>query len=83
MGQSVYVVDYLSGDGGVEWVTGSLNPIMQNDLAHGVYTEKSFSVPKGSADPYASDLVGHYWTSVRDLVRQRLAPSTYATSHGY
>jgi len=83
MGQSVYVVDYISGDGGVEWVTGSLNPIMQNDLAKGVYTEKSFSVPKGSADPYSPDLVGHYWTSVRALIRQRLGQSTYATSHGY
>ena len=83
MGQSVYVVDYLSGDGGVEWVTGSLNPIMQNDLANGVYTVKSFSVPKGQADPYSADLVGNYWTSVRELIRQRLGPSTNATSRGY
>jgi hypothetical protein len=83
MGQSVYVVDYVSGDGGVEWVTGSLNPIMQNDLAKGVYLEKSFSVPKDGADPYAPDLVTHYWPSVRALIRQRLVPLSYAESHGY
>ncbi len=73
MGQSLYVVDYLSGDGGVEWVTGSLNPLMQHDVASGVYAaDQSFSVPKGDADPYADDLVANYWTSVRELVKQRL-----------
>ena len=73
MGRSIYIVDYLSGDGGVEWVTGSLNPIMQRDLANGVYAaDNSFSVPKGDADPYATDLVAHYWGSVRDLIRERL-----------
>ncbi len=73
MGQSIYIVDERSGDGGVEWVTGSQNPIMQRDLADGVYAGgNSFSVPKGDADPYAPDLVNHYWGSVRELIKQRL-----------
>jgi hypothetical protein len=72
MGQSVYVVDYRSGDGGVEWVTGSTNPIARDDLRNGVYDDVSFSIPKDGADPYAPDLIAHYWPSVRDLIRQRL-----------
>ncbi len=74
VGQSVYVVDRRSGDGGVEWVTGSTNPIMQRDLEDGVYADKSMSVPMGSADPYADDLVADYWTSVRALIKDRLSP---------
>lgn len=75
MGTSLYVVDQRSGDGGVEWVTGSQNPIMQRDVENGVYArDLAFSVPKGSADPYASDLIAQYWTAVRELVRRKLAP---------
>jgi cell envelope-related transcriptional attenuator-like protein len=72
MGQSVYVVDDRSGDGGVEWVTGSTNPIVSDDLRNGVYHDVSFSIPKDGANPYAPDLVAHYWPSVRALVKQRL-----------
>jgi LytR_cpsA_psr family len=72
--RSVYVVDWKVGDGGVQWVTGSINPIMQRDLKNGVYVDIAMSVPIGKADPYASDLAAGYWTSVRQLVRQRLGP---------
>jgi hypothetical protein len=72
MGTSIYVVDQSSGDGGVEWITGSLNPIVRRDLKAGLYVDKSMSVPKGAADPYADDLVTGYWTAVRDLIRNRL-----------
>ncbi|MEP7200871.1 MAG: LCP family protein, partial [Chloroflexota bacterium] len=68
IGASVYVVDEQSGDGGVEWITGSANPIIQQELANGVYADYSMSVPKGDADPYALDLVANYWPAVRALV---------------
>ena len=42
-------------------------------VENGVYVDQSFSIPKDGADPYAPDLVAHYWTSVRELVKQRLA----------
>jgi len=72
--RSVYVVDWKVGDGGVQWVTGSINPIMQRDLKNGVYVDVAMSVPIGKADPYAPNLATSYWTSVRQLVRQRLTP---------
>jgi hypothetical protein len=72
--RSVYVVDWKVGDGGVQWVTGSINPIMQRDLKNGVYVDVSMSVPIGKADPYAPNLATSYWTSVRQFVRQRLIP---------
>ena len=72
LGQSVYVVDDRSGDGGVEWVTGSTSPIARDDLQNGVYNDVSFSIPKDGANPYATDLVAHYWPSVRALIKQRL-----------
>ena len=80
MAASVYVVDRSSGDGGVEWVTGSANPVVQQDLEAGIYADKSMSVPTGSADPYADDLVVHYWRSVRALIKDRLsaAPTSRA-----
>lgn len=72
LGRSIYVVDRGIGDGGVQWVMGSPNPIMQRDLRNGVYVDKAMSVPLGNADPYAADLATKYWPSVRQLVRQRL-----------
>jgi hypothetical protein len=72
-GGSTYVVDERSGDGGVEWVTGSVNAIIRQELANGLYVDRSFSVPKNGADPYAADLVAGYWPSVRELVRLRLS----------
>ena len=71
--RAVYVVDWKVGDGGVQWVTGSINPIMQRDLKNGVYVDISMSVPIGKADPYAPSLPTGYWPSVRQLIRQRLA----------
>jgi len=70
--RNVYVVDYKIGDGGVQWVTGSLNPIMVRDLKNGIYPDIAMSVPLGKADPNAPDLPTNYWSSVRQLVRQRL-----------
>ena len=72
--RSIYVVDWKVGDGGVQWVTGSINPIMQRELKNGVYVDISMSVPTGKADPYAPNLAGGYWPSVRQLIRQRLTP---------
>ena len=72
-GDSTYIVDDRSGDGGVEWVTGSANPIIQRELADGLYVDRSFSVPKNGANPDAADLVTGYWPTVRDLIRERLA----------
>ena len=70
LGRSLYVVDAGLGDGGVEWVRGSANPIMINELKQGIYAaDKYLSVPTGLADPYAPDLPASYWTSVRQLVR--------------
>jgi hypothetical protein len=80
IGSSVYVVDQRSGDGGVEWITGSTNPIMQRDLEAGVYADHSMSVPTGSADPYAADLVAEYWTSVRTLIKDKLSPARLTTA---
>lgn len=72
LSQGLYIVDERSGDGGVEWVTGSANPIIRQELEDGIYVDRSFSVPKDGADPYAPDLIAHYWPSVRELVKQRL-----------
>jgi hypothetical protein len=73
LGRSLYVVDAGLGDGGVEWVMGSANPLMVSDLKNGVYdADKYLSVPLGKADPYAPDLVANYWPSVRQLIRQKL-----------
>ena len=73
LGKSLYIVDAGLGDGGVEWVMGSANPLMVSDLKKGLYdADKYLSVPLGSADPYAADLVRSYWPSIRQLIRQRL-----------
>ena len=71
-GDSTYIVDDHSGDGGVEWVTGSANPIIQRELADGLYVDRSLAVPKNGANPDAIDLVSGYWPSVRELIRRRL-----------
>lgn len=73
LGRSVYVVDPGSGDGGVEWLTSSQNPIVLRDWAAGVYKADPYmSIPVGNADPYAADLLANYWQGVRQLVRGRL-----------
>ena len=47
--------------------------LVVNDLKKGVYNaDKYLSAPTGNADPYAADLVSNYWTSIRQLVHQRL-----------
>jgi hypothetical protein len=71
--KSLYIVDAGLGDGGVEWVMGSANPLMVSDLKKGLYdADKYLSVPLANADPYAVDLVRSYWPSVRQLIRQKL-----------
>ncbi|MBI5878926.1 MAG: LCP family protein [Chloroflexi bacterium] len=72
--RSLFVVDQAIGDGGVQWVGTSANPIMVRDIKNGVYPELSISVPTGKADPYAPDLAANYWTSVRQLVKKRISP---------
>lgn len=69
--KTLYVVDTQSGDGGVQWVTSTVNPVHKKDLEKGTYPDKSFEVP-GDGDPYAHDLVKDYWGSVRKLVKERL-----------
>ena len=70
---STYIVDERSGDGGVEWVTASANPIFQHELEAGFYIDRSFAVPLAGADPSAPNLATGYWPSVRQLVRERLS----------
>ncbi|MCL5783868.1 MAG: LCP family protein [Patescibacteria group bacterium] len=70
--QTVYVVDAMSGDGGVQWVTASENPVMKDDLQKHVYVDKAMAVPI-DANPYARDLVKEYWPSVRKLIREKLS----------
>ena len=71
---TVYVVDPDSGDGGVEWVNANqkTNPATRRDLAEHKYGDLAMEVPF-HGDPSAPDLVNHYWTDVRDLVRYRLS----------
>lgn len=69
LNRSLYVVDVDSGDGGVEWVSLSHNPIARRDVAEGVYPNLSFEVPFNS-DPYSADLPDDYWWSVRRLIKE-------------
>ncbi len=71
--QNLYLVDSVSGDGGFEWVTGSLNPTIKDELQRGVYVDKAMVVPRWSANPYAENLPSGYWASVRAVVKQNLA----------
>jgi hypothetical protein len=72
--RTLYVVDPASGDGGVQWVMANAhtNPITQRDIDEHHYGELAVEVPY-TGDPYAPDLVAHYWPSVRKLVANRLA----------
>ena len=74
--RTLYVVDPISGDGGVQWVKANAktNPITQRDLALNHYQETAMEVPY-SGDPYADNLVLNYWPDVRKLVAKRLAIS--------
>jgi hypothetical protein len=71
--RTLYVVDPLSGDGGVQWVKANArtNPVTQRDLDRNHYGETAMEVPY-SGDPYAEDLVTGYWLDVRKLVAARL-----------
>jgi hypothetical protein len=72
--RTLYVVDPASGDGGVQWVMANAhdNPITQLDIAEKKYSELAMEVPY-AGDPYAEDLVAHYWPDVRKLIATRLA----------
>jgi hypothetical protein len=72
--RTLYVVDPASGDGGVQWVTANAatNSVTKRDIDEHHYGEMAMEVPY-TGDPYANDLVVHYWTSVRKLVANRLA----------
>ncbi len=72
--RTLYVVDPISGDGGVQWVKANArtNPVTQRDLDMNHYGETAMEVPY-NGDPYAENLVSGYWTDVRKLVSQRLA----------
>lgn len=71
--RTLYVVDISSGDGGVRWVNSdvNVNPVTKKDWEAGVYQDKAMEIPS-DANPYAEDLVSHYWPSVRSLVRRFL-----------
>ena len=72
--QSLFIVDTSVGDGGVQWLSTSQNPIMLRELANGFYPDPNMAVPTGlSANPDAEDLPAAYWTPVRELIGQRLA----------
>jgi hypothetical protein len=70
--RQLYLADSQSGDGGFEWITGSQNPIIKDELQKGIYADKAMVVPVGNADPYADNLATGYWAAVRRLVKQRL-----------
>jgi hypothetical protein len=72
--RTLYVVDPASGDGGVQWVMANAhtNPITRLDIAEKKYGELAMEVPY-AGDPYAEDLVAHYWPDVRKLIATRLA----------
>ncbi len=72
--RTMYVVDPMSGDGGVQWVKANAktNPVTRRDLDTNRYGETAMEVPY-SGDPYATDLPTGYWQDVRKLVAQRLA----------
>ena len=72
--RTLYVVDPASGDGGVQWVqaNGNDNPVTQRDINEHRYGELAIEVPY-HGDPYAADLVAHYWPDVRTLIAARLA----------
>lgn len=74
--RTLYVVDPISGDGGVQWVKANArtNPATQRDLERNHYGETAMEVPY-SGDPYAEDLVTGYWLDVRKLVAARLGAS--------
>ncbi len=71
VGQTVYIVDYRHGDGGVQWVRGNNDPLIREEFERGVYIDPAMEVAVGG-NPYAEDLVGEYWPAVRSLVRSRL-----------
>ncbi len=72
--RTLYVVDPISGDGGVQWVKANArtNPVTRRDLDRGHYGETALEVPY-AGDPYADNLVTGYWPDVRRLVAGRLA----------
>lgn len=72
--RTIYVVDPASGDGGVQWVTANAhdNSVTAQDIAAHVYNELAMEVPY-HGNPYADDLVGHYWADVRQVVSRRLS----------
>ncbi len=70
-----YIVDSATGDGGVLWINASPSPIIQKEIADGVYqkTTTAFEVPSGAfVNPYADDLISGYWRSVREFIKVRL-----------
>jgi hypothetical protein len=71
--RTIYVVDPASGDGGVQWVKANArtNPVTQRDLDANFYPETAMEVPY-HGDPYAEDLVAHYWRDVRQVIANRL-----------
>ncbi|MCL4535847.1 MAG: LCP family protein [Bacteroidetes bacterium] len=71
VGKTIYVVDKRQGDGGVRWVKGNDDPLIQEEFDKGFYLDRNMEVPVGG-NPYADDLIEGYWASVRALVRSSL-----------
>jgi hypothetical protein len=71
IGAAVYIVDRRHGDGGVGWVKGTSDPIVQQEFARGLYLDENMEVALGG-DPYATDLVARYWGAVRAVVKRKL-----------
>lgn len=69
---TTYIVDSAHGDGGVQWVNSSQNPVIIKELRERRYPDLSFEVPL-NGDPYALDLVKNYWSSVRNLIKRILS----------
>lgn len=66
--KSIYIVDSAHGDGGVQWINSSRNPIIRRELQQGYYPDKAFAIPL-NANPYTDDLITNYWYSVRDRIK--------------
>ncbi|MBI2021943.1 LCP family protein [Candidatus Daviesbacteria bacterium] len=66
-----YLSDPARGDGGVQWVTASENPITKEDLRKGIYRDRAFKTPI-NGNPYSDNLVKDYWGSTRTLVKKQL-----------
>ncbi|MCL4368895.1 MAG: LCP family protein [Actinobacteria bacterium] len=71
VGKTLYIVDQRQGQGGVEWVKGSTDPVIAQEFERGFYLDQNMEVAVGG-NPYIEDLIEGYWPAVRSLVKSTL-----------